>query len=56
MFYVDFIMFCYFITSLALDFQLKWPFSLEEEYDWKKRKPAQNFQLEIFKYKIRSLQ
>ena len=41
-------------TSLALDFQMKWPFSQIEEHDQKKCKPH-NFQLEIFKYKIRCL-
>ena len=42
-------------TFSALDFQMKWPFSLIEEYDLKKCKPH-NFQWEIFQYKIRSLQ
>ena len=42
-------------TFSALDFQMKWPFSLIEEYDLKKCKPH-NFQWEMFQYKIRSLQ
>ena len=40
-------------TFSALDFQMKWPFSLIEEYDLKKCKPH-NFQWEMFQYKIRS--